>query len=271
MRYLVVGAGVLIFGLLFFADKTQLETKSKPAVADNRGSNKEMSASHDLPPLSADAATDTWIEKSKSASGKDKLVALDSVIARLSARNRYDFAVSYAEEKLKIENSASNQLLAGELASKALKTDAVAEDSILYESFSKKSIAYLEGVVAKDSTNERALLALGTAYVESKNPQNSMQGILTIRKVTELNPNNAEAQYQLGLRSIQTGQWDKAEARLEKVAQLQPQNLEAKFALANAKQQLGKVADAKKLAEEVLNQSKDPQLKASVQKFLSTL
>lgn len=255
LRIIVIITGLILFVLLFLADKTHLATKNKPEVTNTKGNS--AATSDNRPALSPDATTDKWIESAKKTEGKDKLMALDSVIYHLSARNRYDVAYEYAVEKTRIDSSLNNKLLAGELGAKALNLDFVAKDSVLREQFVKQATSYLEAVVAKDSANERALMALGSTFLLSRRPENSMKGILSIRRVTEINPKNVNAQLKLGEFSIQTGQFEKAEIRFRKVLELQPKNEYAKLQLALVQQSLGKMEDAKKLAKELMTSDND--------------
>ncbi len=255
LRSVVIGLGAALFALLFFADKTHLSTKNKPSVETTNASNE--ATSDNRPALSPDANTDKWIETAQKAAGKDKLIALDSVIKYLSARNRYDVAYQYAVEKIGIDSSLTQKLLAGELGLKALNLSFIASDSVLREQFVTNTTAYLEEVVAKESTNEQALMALGTAYILSRRQENSMKGILSIRKVTEINPKNVAAQLKLGEFSIQTGQYEKAETRFLNVLELQPKNEYAKLQLALVQQSLGKTVEAKKLATELMTSVND--------------
>lgn len=255
LRSVVIGLGGALFALLFFADKTQLSTKNKPSVETTKAGNE--ATSDNRPALSPDANTDKWIDAAQKAAGKEKLIALDSVIKYLSARNRYDVAYQYAVEKTRIDSSLNHKLQAGELGLKALNLEFIAKDSVLREQFVTNTTAYLEEVVAKDSVNEQALMALGTAYILSRRQENSMKGILSIRKVTEINPKNVAAQLKLGEFSIQTGQYEKAETRFRNVLELQPKNEYAKLQLALVQQSLGKTADAKKLATELMTSVND--------------
>lgn len=50
-----------------------------------------------------------------------------------------------------------------------------------------------------------------------QNGSNPMEGIMLLREVLEEDPGNTEAHYQLGLFSMQSGQWDKAVERFETV------------------------------------------------------
>lgn len=264
----VVVGGLSLLVLLFFADKTQLKS-NKSAMQEAKPTEMQTNKEVKLPPLAPDDATQKWIDAAEKAQGKELSLALDSVIARLSARNRFDYALEYAEKKLKLESSLQNQQLAGEIALKATRLDELAKDSVLFRSFSDKSIQYLEAALQKDSLNETTLLNLGMAYVESKQQQNSMKGILTIRKVTEINPKNVVAQMQLGFRSLQTGQFEKAESRFTNALAIDPKNEWARYYLAFAKKQLGKLDEAKKLVNGLDKETKDVELKTKLNELFT--
>lgn len=60
----------------------------------------------------------------------------------------------------------------------------------------------------------KARMAEAVALVQGQDP---MRGIMMLREIVEQEPNNAEAHWQLGLFSIQSGQYDKALERFKKV------------------------------------------------------
>lgn len=259
----VIAGGLLLLSILFFSDKTHLTGKNQTIESE-----KTQKGTASLPALAPDEKTDKWI-KIVEEKGNAKVEILDSLINHLVSRRRFDYALKYAEMKMSSDSSVNIQFQAGELALNATKMETIAKDSVLSGQFSQKSIAYLEKVLSKDSLNEKALISLGMAYLASGKPENSMRGILTIRKVTEINPDNTEAQFQLGLRSLQTGQFEKAETRFAKVMSLAPENWEAKYHLGVAKSELGKKEEAIKLWQEVEKGTKDAELKQKVKLLLN--
>ena len=64
------------------------------------------------------------------------------------------------------------------------------------------------------------------------NPQSQMKGILQMRSLSEKHPENADLQWNMGLFSIQSGQYKKAAARFEKVITIDAQRLDAYMQLA---------------------------------------
>ena len=64
------------------------------------------------------------------------------------------------------------------------------------------------------------------------NPQSQMKGILQMRSLSEKHPENADLQWNMGLFSIQSGQYEKAAARFEKVITINAQRSDAYIQLA---------------------------------------
>jgi len=67
---------------------------------------------------------------------------------------------------------------------------------------------------------------------DADNPQSQMKGILQMRSLSEKYPENADLQWNMGLFSIQSGQYEKAVARFEKVINIDNQRLDAYVQLA---------------------------------------
>lgn len=66
-----------------------------------------------------------------------------------------------------------------------------------------------------------------------------MQGVLKYKKVLELDSNNVEALYNLGMLSIQSNQLEIAKVRFEKLILLQPENQEFKTRYSEVLEKLG--------------------------------
>mgnify|MGYP006119478673 CR=1 FL=1 len=67
---------------------------------------------------------------------------------------------------------------------------------------------------------------------DADNPQSQMKGILQMRSLSEKHPENADLQWNMGLFSIQSGQYEKAIARFEKVITIDEHRLDAYMQLA---------------------------------------
>jgi FimV-like protein len=271
LRAGVLLLGLVVFGLLWFADKTNLENEQSLEVtvpAAVPASSAEVGA---LPPLPPDPQFDSWQSTLSGLTGAGRLPWLDSLVTTLSARNRYAYAADFAAERANIDSSLANLLTAGQLSQRATRLDYVQADSNLFQRYSTQAIRLLNAVVEKEPENEAALLGLGLALTESGQPQNSMQGIMTIRRVLEVNPENVEASYHLGVFSLRTGQYDKAKARFERVLALDRSWQEARLQLAFALIQLGDARGARPLLEQVLQEAENPEFKQLAREQLNDL
>jgi len=67
---------------------------------------------------------------------------------------------------------------------------------------------------------------------DADSPQSQMKGILQMRSLSEKYPKNADLQWNMGLFSIQSGQYEKAVARFEKVINIDAKRLDAYMQLA---------------------------------------
>lgn len=106
---------------------------------------------------------------------------------------------------------------------------------------------------------------------DADNPQSQMKGILQMRSLSEKYPENADLHWNMGLFSIQSGQYEKAVARFEKVINIDAQRLDAYVQLATSYVELKDTSaatnvlislidksegDTKKYAEEMLEKLK---------------
>lgn len=275
LRLIVIGSGIIFLLLLMFADKTNLNNQDGSLLEANSSTSGNTQASAipegKLPPLAPDEQMDNWVDKVEKTTGEAQKVLLDSIVNRLSDRRRYAYAIQYAERGLAFDSSLNAKRQLGRLYQQASRLEFIVQDSLLFQRYSNQAINYLEKVTDQNPEDEQILYYLGLAYVESRNPQNSMKGILTIRKILDINPDNIEASFSLGMFSIQTGQFDKAVSRFEKVLRLQPENQSARYYLAYAKVQLNQSEGVAELLETVLQEASDPELKQMARNLINQI
>jgi cytochrome c-type biogenesis protein CcmH/NrfG len=114
----------------------------------------------------------------------------------------------------------------------------------------KEAKELFEKAYALNPANDSTKVGLGSTYFfGGAGNEAPMRGIALIREVAEKNPQNAFAQYMMGVGSTISSQWPKAIERFEKVLALEPQNLEVILRLADAYKTSGDNANAKKKYE----------------------
>lgn len=153
----------------------------------------------------------------------------------------------YIAEAAKLENSEKNLTFAAHLFLRELQT---VSEQPLQVWMAKEAKELFEKALALNPANDSTKVGLGSTYFfGGAGNEAPMRGIALIREVAEKDPQNAFAQYMMGVGSTISGQWPKAIERFEKVLALEPQNLEVILRLADAYKTSGDNANAKKKYE----------------------
>lgn len=189
----------------------------------------------------------------------------NSLIDGFASVNQYDSAARYAAELADTESSPDHLQKAGDMYYEAFT---YAMDAEKAQQMGTKARGYYEQLMEKAPQRLDAKAKMAMTYVSSSNP---MQGIQMLREVLEADANNEMAIYNLGLLSMQSGQYGRAVERFEKLTQLNPENLQAQFLLGVSYFEAGDKAQAKAQFEEVKTMDADPSVTASVDEYLNQL
>jgi tetratricopeptide (TPR) repeat protein len=145
----------------------------------------------------------------------------------------------------------------------------MSDDSVSRSVMVQKAIDCYQKVIESNPQNLDAKTDLGVCYAEGT--ANPMQGISLLREVVQAKPDHENAQYNLGILSVKSGQLEKAVERFTTVQKINPENYEAGYLLGRCYMQLGKNAEAIAALEKVKNGSKDPQLVEEANKLVSQI
>lgn len=104
-----------------------------------------------------------------------------------------------------------------------------------------------------------------------KNGTDPMKGILKLRQIAEDDPENVEAQFYLGIFSVQSGQLEKAIIRLTKVLELDPEYTEAYLYLGYSYSGVGNIELAIESFEEFKTSISDEKRIEEVEKHIKEL
>ncbi len=191
--------------------------------------------------------------KEKSSIFADSLSALYTSVSKLDSAAKY------------IELATTDKETVGDAYYEAF-TFAVAPEKA--NKLGEKARKYYGEVLNKDGSRLDLKTKIAMTYVSSDNP---MSGIMMLREVIEQEPTNEEALFNLGILSIQSGQYDKAVDRFEKLLEYHPANEQAAFYLALSYFNDNKREKAKRMFERIKNTSNDEQVLAAVESYLNEL
>jgi len=196
---------------------------------------------------------------------KKSLTFADSLVILFRAGGKLDSAAKYLEWKALNFPNEENLTNAG-LGYYEAFGYAVDRKKLNY--LGEKTRTYFNQVLADQSDRLDLKAKVAMTYVSSSNP---MQGILMLREIVEIDPNNIEAIFNLGLLSRQSGQFDKAVERFEKLLSIDTANIQARFLLGLSYLELENRAEAKKHFEIIKNTSDDPSVLATVEGYLKEI
>ncbi len=120
-------------------------------------------------------------------------------------------------------------------------------DSLMRSMMVQKAITTYQKVLELNPGNLNAKTDLGLCYAEGT--AEPMKGILLLREVIKVDPTHANANFNLGVLSVRSGQLDKAVDRFRKVLAVDSSRVEARYLLGSTLIQMGERARGIRAAE----------------------
>jgi Tfp pilus assembly protein PilF len=120
----------------------------------------------------------------------------------------------------------------------------------------------------KDTSDLDVRNKYAMTFVSSDNP---MRGILMLREITQYYPENEDAQFNLGVLSMQSGQFQKAVERFDQVLAINDNRHQARLLSAVANISLGNVTEAEKILLDLKERTDDPEILSAVETYMSEI
>ncbi|MCO4293382.1 tetratricopeptide repeat protein [Solitalea sp. MAHUQ-68] len=270
-QILIIGSSVILVGALYSLDIKGLVNPNEGKKPENAQASSEISIQSisisakkqleagsvkQIEDLEARLAKDPQNTELKKSLAK-QWETTDRGLSYISGLYYYDVA--------KARPDVNNWLLAGEKLQTGI---ASISDSLVVRFVADKAIDAYQQVLNLDPENLDAKTGLGICYVE--NTQAPMQGITLLRGVVEKDPENIKANYSLGLFSMRSGQYDKAEKRFITVLKKAPSG-EAYFYLGETYRNMGEKAKAIEAYQKAKEFIVDPQFTSQVDMIIKEL
>jgi tetratricopeptide (TPR) repeat protein len=144
-----------------------------------------------------------------------------------------------------------------------------AGDSTLRVMMVNKAITAYGNVLSYNAGNLDAKTDLGVCYVEGT-PE-PMKGIMMLREVVSKNPEHENAQFNLGVLSVKSGQYDKAIERFQKVLQINPSRKEMYYMIGKSYILSGNKEKALENLEKLKKETTDLQLIEQTNSLISQI
>jgi tetratricopeptide (TPR) repeat protein len=194
------------------------------------------------------------------------LSLLDSLGRRWDALQKPGIAAHYFEERATQDNEEKSWLNAAYRYFDAFKSTT---DSSERSMMVANAIRCYENVLKINPHNLDAKTDLGVSYAEGTS--NPMQGIMMLREVVSENPEHENAQFNLGILSMRSGQYEKAVDRFEKVLAVNPSRKEMYLLIGRAYMMAGNNSKAAENFEKLKKESADAALVAEANNYINQL
>ncbi|MDW7695436.1 tetratricopeptide repeat protein [Flammeovirgaceae bacterium SG7u.111] len=268
IRYIILSIAILATVGLYFLPRVVVENEpaQTASVSDVSGGGEEVTDMHstDIPEEQAAHMNEHKALFREATSEAQKLEQLTELMDEFKSFNLYDSAAIYAGQFANEYPSLANSILAGDAYFDAFSFAMSKEKT---DKLGVKVREYYQRALEIEP-NEDLEVKIGVTYVSGDNP---MQGILKIREVLGKNPENKLAIYNLGMLSMQSGQFDRAVERFEKLIELEPENTQAHFYLGVSYLETGSEQKALERFEHVKAVETNPQVLQSVEAYIKEI
>jgi len=269
---LVLGTVILTVGLALSPSQVNMKPNSNaPKASPNQAASQELNA-------------DALLKSAKSALTKEQLAQLDQLELGLKVNGEKDTAVLdqigrfwdrqgipaasaiWFEKKSDLQKTEKSFL---DAAYRYFDSFKLAQDSGLKDLFVAKAISNYSKVLDLNPDNLDAKTDLGACYAEGTGEP--MKGIMLLRDVVSKNPNHEMAQYNLGMLSVRSGQFDKAVERFKKVLEINPQRTQLYYYLGQIYLQEGDTTKALESYKSFIKKSEDYEAVSQVGQMVKEL
>jgi tetratricopeptide (TPR) repeat protein len=207
----------------------------------------------------------TLENKLKAASDADKLTIQRQLATQWDNANQPAPAAFYYQEVAHKSNAMADWLNAGNRFNAAYR---VTQDTLAQGAFVANAVEAFEHATKLQPASLEAKTGLGVAYVNGG--AMPMQGIALLLDVVKQQPNNREANLNLGMFSMKSGQYEKAVQRFKTLI-AQKEEVEPYFYLAESYKQLGQKQEAIAAYEKCKELMGDPVAGQRIDEYIKEL
>lgn len=263
-RIILIVAAIALIVVLYNLPKVVVDNDSSSISADSLA----------MASTDAHAAPDTLLQREidrlrnsfiQSGSGEKNAIFADSLADLYYTAGKFDSAAWYADKSAAFFNTTESWIKAGESFYQAFTFEI---EQTRQNELAARAQAYFKRVLQVESGNLEVKSKLAMTYMTSTNP---MEGITLLREVLTADPRNESALFNMGMLSIQSGQYDRAIERLTQLKEVNPAHIQGQLLLGVAYSNTGNKRLAQEQFEKVKKLSTDPAVQATADSYLKDL
>lgn len=270
----IVILSVALVGFLFSRPKVVIKDEAKAnrdkpnnSQQQTEAKGQEKPAMHkvELSAAQQKTVTDLTAQLAKASDVKQKNTLNRQLADVFATAEAVDSSAYYYEQIALLEPNTNNWLAAGDAYFQAFSLALRPENTAR---MAEKTRACYKKVLALNPRELHAKTNLAMTYVSSESP---MQAIMMLREVLNDDPNYIPAMMNMGVLSLQSGQYDKAVTRFKQVLAITPENQNAQLGLAYSLIETGGKKEAKEILVGLMKTKLDPVLQQEVKNTLDNL
>ena len=267
-RIILIIVSAALIWLLFLLPKAVVENDSEMETGGHVDSTSSLPTASPHQVLSKDASEKIKGLRARYLSdptNKKNAIFADSLAKLYKDAGKFDSAAWFAEQVTTFLKTKESFLKAGDYYYQAFT---FAVDQKKQQQLAEQARGFFTKELEIEPSNLEAKTKMAMTYVSSSTP---MKGILMLREVIAQDPKNELALFNLGMLSVQSGQYDKAIERLVELDKINPENIQGQLLLGVAYMNKGDKIKAKQQFEKVKKLDKDPSVQATADSYLKDL
>ncbi|NHA06719.1 tetratricopeptide repeat protein [Mucilaginibacter sp. HC2] len=273
----ISAAVVVIMGYLYYLPVKGLikPKEAKPDKANVMTGNRKAATAVTVDMVSATAKTAIGAALTakindlegqlKNASGTNEQKLQQQLASQWDDVNQPAPAAFYYQALARKENKLEDWLNAGNRFNDAYK---LTQDTLLQPAFVTNAVEAFQSALKLKPESLEGKTGLGVAYVNGG--AGPMQGIALLLEVVKKDPNNWNANLNLGMFAMKSGQYEKAVGRFKTLI-AQKQELEPTFYLAESYKQLGMKKEAIDAYQKCKEMMPDPVFGQRIDEYIKEL
>jgi tetratricopeptide (TPR) repeat protein len=259
---LLVVSVVLVVGL-FMLPKVVVKNDDQPVAGDS--TTLHQVDPHAGTPVTLQQAIARMREGHGASSGEKSAIFADSLADLYWEAGKFDSAAWFANEAATFFNTMESWIKAGDSYYQAYTFTL---DQLKQNEMAERARHYFSMILKSNPGNLEVKSKMAMTYLSGANP---MQGIALLREVLAEDPKNESALFNLGMLSIQSGQYDRAIERLKELAEVNPNHIQGQLLLGVAYKSKGNKKAAREQFEKVKQLDADPAVQATADSYLQDL
>jgi tetratricopeptide (TPR) repeat protein len=263
-RIILVLVAVALVWLIFLLPKAVVENESQlkeASPADSSG----VAGHNQIPDVISKAIQTVKAQYTAGVSNQKNAIFADSLQNLYTQAGLFDSAAWYAGQAATFFNTTESFLKAGNSYYEAYT---FAMEPEKQNQMALKAQEWFDKVLMADPKNLEVKGKMAMTYMSTKSP---MQGIGLLREVLQEDPKNKFALFNMGMLSIQSGQYDKAIDWMTQLTDLYPDHVQGQLLLGVAYLNKGDKENARQQFEKVKKLDNDPAVQATADSYLKDI